>query len=233
VKVWVYVEGESDKLALYALWRAWMARLRAQRIGIVVVPLDNKAQFLRKIGPRAAEKLCNSDNPDDIVVGLPDLHPIVPFNGTQYEHKDWVALKKIQGRQVTKALKDTFCVARTEAYMKRFLGSALKHDLEMLLLAASDSLKAVLETNENLGHWRHPVEDQNLNNPPKRVVADLFLHHSRRKRAYTDTVDAGKVLGNVASDIRPILWSKSGQLECPVFKEVLDWIGEQTGVRAY
>lgn len=30
-----------------------------------------------------------------------------------------------------------------------------------------------------------------------------------------------------------LLHNSSGQLECPVFKKLLDWIGEKTGVLAF
>ena len=77
MKVFVYVEGESDKLALMALWERWLSSLHAQGMGISVIPLDDKAKYLRKIGVRAAEKLVART--DDLVIGLPDRSsPNVP-----------------------------------------------------------------------------------------------------------------------------------------------------------
>jgi hypothetical protein len=93
-----------------------------------------------------------------------------------------------------------------------------------------DELRQTLGTEETLGKWRHPVEDQNQQKPPKYVVEDLF--RTKKGRCYRDTVHAKAVLEKVA-DIKKILFSSSGQLECPVFKETMDWIGERTGVAAY
>ena len=77
MKVWIYVEGESDKLALQFLWKNWCEQLRTARHGIRIIPLDGKSKFFQKIGPRVAEKLCA--NKEDIVVALPDLYPNEPF----------------------------------------------------------------------------------------------------------------------------------------------------------
>jgi hypothetical protein len=107
-----------------------------------------------------------------------------------------------------------------------------RHDLEMLLPAAKDCLRAHLNTPDQLGAWRNPVEDQNQNRPPKRVIEELFSTKSPGRKAYRDTRDAGAILRKV-SDLKNILFNQAGQVQCPVFKEVLDWIGDRTGVTAY
>jgi len=33
--------------------------------------------------------------------------------------------------------------------------------------------------------------------------------------------------------MKTILYDATGQVQCPVFKGILDWIGQQTGIRAY
>ena len=71
MKVWVYVEGQSEEKGLSALWSKWMQELKKKGWGIRIIPLDNKDKYFRKIGARATEKLTN--NTQDIVVGLPDL----------------------------------------------------------------------------------------------------------------------------------------------------------------
>ena len=100
----------------------------------------------------------------------------------------------------------------------------------MLLLAARDRLCAHLGTPDRLGHWCQPVEDQNHARPPKRVVEELY--RQKKGRAYRDTTDAAAVLASV-SDLRQLLYLESRQLQCPVFKEMLDWLAEKTGVSAY
>ena len=70
---WVYVEGESDRIALDALWKNWKAELRKRGRGIKVVPLDDKSRYFRKIGSHAAANLIAS--PQSLIVGLPRSVP--------------------------------------------------------------------------------------------------------------------------------------------------------------
>lgn len=73
MRVWVYVEGESDKLGLDALWRDWKSRLRMTGWSIRFIPLGGKPKYFKYIGQLAAEKLRERET--DLVVGLPDLYP--------------------------------------------------------------------------------------------------------------------------------------------------------------
>ncbi len=232
MKAWVYVEGPSDVLALTALWRGWRERLRTVRNGIEVVHLVDKARFFQKLGSRAAEKLVA--NPDDIVVGLPDLYPNVPFESGPNRHADLAELQAVQRRLVEEGLCRRNDVAQhtLASLLTRFYPAALKHDLEMLLLAATDELRGVLGTTQRLGGWRRPVEDQNQAQPPKRIVEELFRTRSAERRAYRDTRDAPSVLGRVR-DLRTLLYTESNQLNCPTFKTLLDWLGDRLGLPAY
>ncbi len=230
MKIWMFVEGESDRIALNTLWAKWRVSLQSVGWGIQIIVLDNKSKFFRKIGHRAAEKLRNCE--DDLVVGLPDLYPNHPYTNSEYSHADFAELKIVQTRLVEKALTDVFHMPQMEREeaLKRFLPTAFKHDMEMLLLAAREELCVVLGTCENLGNWRHPVEEQNHTKPPKYVVDELF--HAKRGTRYRDTIHAKAVLEKVV-DIRTILYRNERQLQCPRFKELMDWIGTKTGVRAY
>lgn len=232
MKIWAYVEGESDKNALTALWRGWSERLRPAGHGIRIIPLASKSQFLRKVGHRAARILY--DNDEDIVIGLPDLYPNKEFERTKFKHEDVVELKQVQINRVSNALKTIFNVneAGTKELLKRFLPSVLKHDVEMLLLAAQEQLRSYLGTSDQLGGWRNPVEEQNQNQPPKHIVKELFRTKSAKRRAYRDTKDASAILRKV-NDIKTIIYNSGGQVQCPVFKTMLDWIGEQTEIPAY
>lgn len=232
MKVWVYVEGESDKLALQSLWESWGKQLREVGHGIRIIPLADKSKFFRKIGPRAAEKLY--ENGDDIVIGLPDLYPNQPYESTKYKHNDMKELELVQGREVDEALQRVFGVRKDKArkLLERFFPCALKYDLEMLLLSAKDELRSYLRTSDRIGDWRNPVEEQNHNRPPKRVVEDLFRTKSPLKHAYRDTKDASAILRNV-TDLRKIIYDSKGQIKCPVFKSMLDWIGQKTTIPAY
>ena len=229
--VWIFVEGESDRLALEALWARWRELLKVARWGLRFIPLQNKSQFLRKIGPRAAEKLAN--NKDDLVVGLPDLYPNREYDKTLYKHDDIDELRKVQKELVKRNLTDIYHLSPTqiEKKLERFYPTALKHDLEMLLLAAKDELRDTLNTPDALGNWCHPVEEQNQTKPPKYIVDELFKKY--KKQAYRDTVHARAGLAKV-KDFNTILYrNNGGQLQCPVFKNLMDWLGDKTGVCAY
>lgn len=234
MKVWVFVEGPSDRLALRALWAGWCEALRPKGIGIEIIPLEGKSRFLRKIGHRAAEKLVHRG--DDLVVGLPDLYPVAPYSETRYAHSDVQTLAVLQQKLVKQSLRETFGFSARDAdeAMPRFHGSALKHDLEMLLLAASEALREVLHTQDDIvRRWRQPVEDQNLDTPPKRIVEELFRTKHHQRIAYRDTLHAPEVLRRVSGQLRSVLIDANNRSQCPVFKSVLDWIGERTDVPAY
>ena len=232
MNVWVYVEGESDKYALEALWKKWREELRTAGHGIKIIPLDNKAKYFQKIGARVARII--TDNVEDIVIGLPDLYPNKEFEKTEYKHDNIEEIKQVQIREVKGALLNVFNVneLKHEELLKRFLPSSFKHDLEMLLLAAKDQLRTYLGTDDHLGKWKNPVEEQNQGRPPKRIVQELFRTKTSNKRAYRETTDAVAILRKVI-DIRSIIFDKNGQVQCPVFKEVIDWIGNKTEILAY
>ncbi|MCX5677482.1 MAG: DUF4276 family protein, partial [Planctomycetota bacterium] len=226
----VFVEGQSDRLALESLWKAWKERLRDQRHGIAIIPLDDKSRFFRKIGHHAGQVLVGGSQ--DVAVGLPDLYPNASYDNTIYKHRDVAELKQVQVREVKRALREVFGKQDPESQqlLQRFFPSALKHDLEMLLLAAKQELTSYLRVSGSLGSWRLPVEDQNQQRPPKRVVEELF--RTKKGWAYRDTIHASAVLGKV-TDLRGLLFNQQKQVQCPVFKETLDWIGAKTGIPAY
>ena len=154
MKVWIFVEGQSDADGLQDLFSQWKRGLQEHGAGIAIIPFGGKSPLLNKIGARAAEKLMN--NGQDLAVGLPDLYPTALYDGTKWEHGDVATLSHLQEQLVAKALRDTYGVRRVNlpAYLDRFHGSALKHDLEMLLLASPDALKMILDTSESLiGRW--------------------------------------------------------------------------------
>ena len=231
--VFVYVEGPSDVLALKELFGGYMQELRPRKHSLSFLSLKNKSNLLKKIGPRAAEKL--AQNSDDRVVALPDLYPSRTYATTQYAHSDLGQLRDRLRGLVKAALQATPYRVRPPALagaMDRFYPCALKHDLEMLLLAAWPSLEQHLRARLNPGDWRQPAEEQDEDRPPKLVVQGLFKAKTRRD--YHETRDARVVLGRVARIEDDLLYTTHpGQLECPVFKDLLDWIGEQTGVAPY
>ena len=227
MKVWVYVEGRSDKAALSALCRNWIKDLKTRGWGIEFVSLKNKSEYLRKIGPRATEKLINSRH--DLVVGLPDLYPGKHYENTEFRHNSLQELKNLQTQLVKRSLQEKVRPVDTDRRIPRFYASALKHDLEMLLLTVPSRLQLFLGMKNSPHGWRLPPEDQNQDKPPKKIIETLFLKH--RKQSYLETRDSHAILRNV--DLSEVLFDRSGREQCPTFRAMLDWIGEKTGVPAY
>lgn len=218
MKVWVYVEGQSEEKGLSALWSKWMQELKKKGWGIRIIPLDNKDKYFRKIGARATEKLTN--NTQDIVVGLPDLYPNRNYLNTELGHRNSEELRDVQTRIVKQNLGKEVSRADVDNHIARFFGSALKHDLEVLLLAATPQLQSRLRMRNLPGGWRQPPEEQNQEKPPKRIVEEIFLKNL--KRAYRPTTDTDAILRN--ADLGEVTE------QCPTFRAMVEWIGEKTGV---
>jgi hypothetical protein len=68
---------------------------------------------------------------------------------------------------------------------------SFKHDLEALLLASEEALFRHLGMERSRVKWKVPVEDQDHDCPPKRIVEQLFEEAGKR---YRDTVDAPRIL---------------------------------------
>jgi hypothetical protein len=77
---------------------------------------------------------------------------------------------------------------------ERFRVFGFKYDFEVLLLAAKDALLAHLGRSSSPVSWTEPVEEQNHDKPPKRVVEELFAACGER---YRETVDAPRILEDV------------------------------------
>ena len=227
MKVWVFVEGDSDVKALSALWSDWKQKLGENGWGIQIIHLDNKSNYFKKIGPRAIEKLLN--DPNDLVVGLPDLYPNQNYANTEYKHDNLRELQGVQERLVNQSLRQKVRRTDINSYMARFYASALKHDLEVLLLAATSRLKSRLGMQNNPSGWRRPPEDQNQNKPPKRIIEELFRRHLGK--SYRQNVDSYAILNK--ANLREVVFDEHGAEQCPAFRAMIDWIGKRTGVRGY
>ncbi len=234
MKAFVFVEGQSDVLALNSLWSEWRERLQKKGHGIRIIHFLGKDKFFQDFGPRGAEKLVGGAS--DLVVGLPDLHPMSKYENTNYRHSTLDEIKNLQRRLIRDSLLSIYGCDDTSAdtKMERFFPSALKYDLEMLLLAAVDRLRSRLKANENFSNrWRLPVEDQNDDSPPKQIVKELF--RTKLKREYQETVDAPEILNGHAilqkqGSIRSILRTPAGQVNCPEFTCLIDWLDCKLGV---
>jgi hypothetical protein len=195
VKVLVYVEGPSDRDALRGLLDPIVTAGRERGVGISFHPLNDKAALLDNCGRKAADHL--AEHPDGWVFALPDLYPMSVYDGTRNAHSSFAELERLlRARFLTRAEK----IGVPPAVHGRFRVHCLKYDLEGLLLAAPDALRARLGTTDALrNRWRNPVEDQNDRQPPKRIVEVLFSQYRKRSR-YVDTVDAPWILQRASLD---------------------------------
>lgn len=222
MKVWIFVEGKSDVQALSALWGGWKQQLRKNGWDIKPIPLANKSNYFKKIGSRATEKLANDAR--DLVVGLPDLYPNRDYANTEYKHNNLQELQGIQTHLVKQHLQQQMGRrANVDSHIVRFYASALKHDLEVLLLAATSQLQSRLKMSNRPSGWRRPPEEQNQDRPPKRIVEALFQREL--KRSYRENTDSDAILRN--ADLREVAE------QCPTFRAMINWIGKKTGVPGY
>jgi Domain of unknown function (DUF4276) len=189
VRVFFYVEGPSDRDGLAALLRPIVYQGQKNGVGVRFLAIGDKAAVLRKVPRMAADHLV--DHPLDRVIAAPDLYPMAPYAGTADAHSSFEDLERLlQQRFTARADK----VGLVEAARGNFRVHCLKHDLEALLLAAREQLRQRLGTGDELHKaWRQPVEDQNDDQPPKRVVEKLFDKY-RKKPGYVDTTDAPWIL---------------------------------------
>jgi Domain of unknown function (DUF4276) len=193
VKVIVYVEGPSDKRALEALLKPIIDVARKRGVGISLSPQNGKAPILNDVPRRAADHL--EQHPGDWIFALPDLYPMAYYDGTPNEHHDFDQLARVLRAKFEARAAKIHLPAPARAH---FRVHCLKHDLEVLLLAAPEQLRERLKTKDAL-RFRIPVEDQNDSRPPKRVVEDLFRKY-RKKPDYVDTEDAVWVLERASLD---------------------------------
>ncbi len=191
MKVMVYVEGPSDKLAMEALFRDLIGEKQKRGVAIrfLEAPKGNKKKsVLLKVPVKAAITIRN--NPEARVVALPDLYP----KNTGFPHETFEELRKGVLSEFQKALEKSKKKSSrsSDSLQERFKVFCFKYDLEALILASESPLKRRLGADSLKKTWRDPVEDQNHDRPPKRIVEDLFESHKQR---YQGTVDAPRILG--------------------------------------
>lgn len=225
--VWVFVEGKSDAGALSVLWADWKQKLGNTGWRLRIVPLANKSKYLANIGIRAADKLVSNVN--DLVVGLPDLYPNQDFVNTKFRHSNLHELQNLQIQLVKLEVEQMVVTVEVGTCMERFFASALKHDLEMLLLAVPGQLRNRLKTSASSIDWPRRPEDQNQNKPPKKIVEKLF--RTRLKRSYREITDSQAILSKAT--LSEVLFDEKQNVKCPAFRAMLDWIGTKTQVPAY
>jgi len=189
-RVSVYVEGKSDKLALERLLGAIVRERETLgvRIEFFAVPQrvgDAKVWLTTKLPVDAARRLrvCG----DEHIAVVPDLYP----QNKGIEHETAAQLRDGM-RAAFEAELTRIAGGPDPRIAERFHTFCLKHDLEALLLAARSSLASVCGAKKIEQVWAASVEDQNQDDPPRRVVERVFAD---RGKQYRPVLDAPLVLG--------------------------------------
>jgi len=190
MRVVVYVEGISDKLALESLLRPLLMTKR--NVGVTIdffeaPPGDKKKSVMEKVPIKAVNILRNDH--EAVVVALPDLYPM----NKAFPHVSVQELSEGISRNFTRAL-EAKGIADARI-VERFHVFCLKHDLEALVLAAEESLCRRLGARHLVRNWVLPVENQNHDRPPKVVVEELFKEHGKR---YVAKADAPHILSSAS-----------------------------------
>ena len=183
-KVIVYVEGPSDRLALEELLEGLLQKLLEHGIAVNFIPTEGKKRLLNRTPLKALNILRN--NPNALVVALPDLYP----PNIVFEHRTVDELRKSLRKEIEhQAQLRNVTDARL---FSRFYVFCLKYDLEALVLAAKKELASRLGQPTIERTWIVPVEDQDHDQPPKRIVETIFADNGE---IYEDTIDAPLILG--------------------------------------
>lgn len=197
MRVVVYVEGESDQVAMEALLASLIAEKYQQGIEIRFVSVkgsenqrggDAKKDLLLKIPVKAVNMICN--DPNVVVVAIPDLYP----KNKGFPHETFAELKMGMLNKFDETVRNRG-LGDDLRLRERFQVFCFKYELETLILAAEEELKKFLGVKSLKITWQLPVEDQNHDIPPKRVVQRIFESCGR---PYKETVDAANILENAS-----------------------------------
>ncbi|HLP48318.1 MAG TPA: DUF4276 family protein, partial [Candidatus Kapabacteria bacterium] len=180
----IFVEGPSDKLAMEKLLGSIIDAAAKQGNSINFHPQEGKKPLLNN-GPKKALNILRNV-PESSVFLLPDLYPKnIPFSHTTFSE-----LKNELERQFSHELQVKQCETRLK---ERFFVHCFKYDLEALLLASEESLMKHLDIKTFPIKWTKPVENQDHDQPPKRIIESLFKECGKK---YKDTIDAPHILEN-------------------------------------
>lgn len=182
MKVIVYVEGKGDRLCLETLLRPLLKAKEAIGVSIPFVEMqrgDRKKTLLTKAPQKAALAILN--DPQNCVVILPDLYP--PNKG--FDHRTCGELQDGVLRKFHEEISHRH--GTDDRLADRFHVFCLIHDLEVLLLAAEEQLIAACGL--TVPTWTRPVEHQDHDKPPKRIVEGLI-------RGYAPAIDGPRILAN-------------------------------------
>jgi hypothetical protein len=184
-EIFIYVEGPSDKLGMEVLLFKIIEDAKESGVYIKFFPSGGKKPLLNK-GPKKAANLIRN-RPNCWVFLVPDLYP----RNMGFPHESFSEMKNHLEVEFSKIIGD-----KDQRLCERFIVHCFKHDLEGLILAAEGPLlqRLGIGTFPKEIKWKMPIEDQDLDNPPKRIVERLF---AESKKKYRDTVDVPWILEKI------------------------------------
>lgn len=183
MKVLIYVEGPSDRMGMEKLFRGLIEEGKQRGVGIQFFAVGGKDSILKDVPGKAALHL--RSNPEDWVVAVPDLHPM-QAQGSNHPHASADELRRLLEQRFEQAAARDGVQQLARSHFRAF---CFQHDVEALVLAIPTVLRERLRTRDAIeGQWRKPVETQNGDRPPKRVVENLFTRYGTKTK-YRDTVD--------------------------------------------
>jgi hypothetical protein len=165
IEVFVYVEGPSDQYGMQELFAGVIETANKSGKSINFIPLQGKEALLNKGPLRAINILRN--RPHSFVFLVPDLYP----PNKPFTHSNFIELESEIKKRFGKELLSKACDLQLA---NRFFVHCFKYDLEALLLASEKALLARLNKAQFSQSWTKPIEDQNHNKPPKKIVESLF-----------------------------------------------------------
>ena len=187
-QVFIYVEGRSDVLAMNALLKPLIEHKYQQQVSLEFfeAPRGDKKKGLLLKTPEKAVSILQNNLLAEVAI-MPDLYP----KNKGFPHERFAEMhvgiltefrKVLAKRQITD----------NQHLFARFHVFCFKYDLEALVLAAPDALVLRLAVDTLHSTWTIPVEDQNHDTPPKRIVEQLFQQYQSR---YIEAVDCPLILG--------------------------------------
>ena len=191
----IYVEGSSDRDSLEFLLESLIAKKQERGITIKFASVkgkhnqrggDAKKDILTKMPERAVDFLRNQ--PESVIVLMPDLYP----KNKGFPHETFAELERGIMERFSRAL-EAKGLADDSRFRERFKVFCFQHDLEVLILAAEAELKEYLGVDSLKISWRIPVEEQNHDLPPKRIVERVFESCGKK---YQESIDAPLILGS-------------------------------------
>ncbi len=209
-EIYIFVEGISDKTVLESLLGPLIINKRNIHTYIkfnAVEKGDAKHKLLTEYPKQAVSLL--KYKPYAHVIILPDLYP----KNKGFPHTTPLELKEGAIKEFQSKCKDNPNLA------DRFHVFCLKHDLEMLLLASKENLRQEVGEDafdkfckQTSINWENP-EDQNHDNPPKKIIVSLF---DKAGKKYTEVFNAPNILSQAN-------YTEIAQ-KCPEFNLFVDFL---------